>query len=442
MKKTVLIEKNPQLVDFFGLNLLAWVGSHSRAFSEAIFAIEYLQKNAGDIDLIITRGKIKTEKTAQAIYQYLQEHQLKIPLIVLGDNDLAQECQFSHIDSAFDIKELIQSAARLLGVTAKDMAALDVPDYFEIPIEQFKILDAPICDVYKKKDINDYQLYLKAFDSIAPNELDKIAKEELPFLYVQKKDRLRFVSNINEEIASKVSLKELNEDEQMGAVEMSQNLLQQKIARLGITEETVQLSQRNMKFMAKTAKGIPSIKHLLKRLIKNKSGFQFRHSQVLMFVASHLLEQLDWVTEEQRDKLQFMAFWHDIALENSQQAQIHSEEELKKSNLSPEEKDLVRKHAQIGATILSKYPNAPIGVEQIIKQHHGVANGLGFSTHYSQNISPMAIVFILSEDLVTDMIEAEKKGGFDFKKKILQMRERYSTQRFKKIIDALESLLS
>jgi putative nucleotidyltransferase with HDIG domain len=157
-----------------------------------------------------------------------------------------------------------------------------------------------------------------------------------------------------------------------------------------------------------------------------------------MFVATHLMDQLDWVNEEQKNKLQFIAFFHDIALENSEQARVHTDKELRESKFSSPQKELIKKHAQLGAAIAGQYPNAPIGVEQIIKQHHGMANGVGFSEHYSQNISPMAIVFILAEDFVDNLMHA----GVDFKieTKIAQMRERYSTQRFQKIIDSLESI--
>ena len=257
-------------------------------------------------------------------------------------------------------------------------------------------------------------------------------------LFVKKNDRLKFVTNINQEIASKLVLDDLNEDEQVTAVEMSQQLLQAKIKRMGITDETVQLAQRNLIAMAKSAKKVPNLKHLIARLAKNKTGYQFKHSQVLMFVATHLMNQMDWVNDEQRKKLQFIAFFHDITLSDTEMSKIHSNDELKKSDFTDEQKEEIKKHAQEGASLASQYPNAPVGVEQIIKQHHGMANGIGFSDHYSQNISPMAIVFILSEDFVDGLIY----GGTNFSviEKITQMRERYSTQRFKKIIDALEKI--
>ena len=79
-----------------------------------------------------------------------------------------------------------------------------------------------------------------------------------------------------------------------------------------------------------------------------------------------------------------------------------------------------------------------MGSELIIKQHHGVTHGMGFSEHYTANLSPMAIVFILAEDFAGEVIDSALE--FNIEKKIAQMRQKYTTQRFKKIIDVLEEM--
>jgi response regulator RpfG family c-di-GMP phosphodiesterase len=437
MKTTLIVENHSQFEDFFTINLHTWVGSSSVPKKDAKSAVQYLHENSKEIDLIITRSKIGTEHTAAAIHDFISKSGMNTPLIIIGEGKIQSET-VTYLSSALEIKELVQAAAKSLNVTAQDMAKLAVPDFFPIPIQHFSLIKESICDIFRLEG-QEHNLYLNAFEKFSESTKNSFAVETHEFLYVKKESRLRFVTNINQEIASQLNLKELNEDEQIVAVEMSQNLLQEKVARMGITNETIELSQRNLKFMVQTAKKETNLKHLIKRLIKNKAGYQFKHSQVLMFVATHLMEQLDWVNDEQRKKLQFISFWHDIALENSEQARIHTDQQLRESDFPPPTKELIKKHAQLSASIVSQYPNAPIGAEQIIKQHHGTVNGLGFSEHYSQNISPMAIVFILSEDFVDNVMHAEKE--FTIKGKIAQMRERYSTQRFQKIINALESII-
>ena len=438
MKTTLIVENHSQFEDFLSINLYTWLGMEFLGAKNAKNAISIIQEDPQKINLIICRGKMQHENSGEALLAFLKASLLNIPLIIIGEEIFNDYQNLSFFSSALDIKPIIQSAAKSLGITAKQMAMQSVPDFFPIPIQHFNLLNFSICNIYEKTQDGKYQVLFKANDNLDLLTLRELISNGATELYVGKQARLSFVSYINQEIAAKLELKELHLDEQLLALNLSQQLLHSKIKHLGINQETIDLSKKNIKYMTAAAKTVPNLRQMLKRLLKNKSEYLFKHSQLLMFVSTHLLNNLDWVNEEQVQKLQFISYWHDIALENSAQAQIHSDKELKESKLSVDEKNLVKNHAQLAATLMSKYPNAPIGVEQLIKQHHGTINGIGFSEHYSQNISPIAIVFILSENLVDSIIKNEK--DFNLKNKIAQMRERFTTQRFQKIIDVLEKV--
>ena len=439
MKTTLIVENNSEIESYLSLNLHTWLGTEIITKKSAKFAIEYLQENPNNVHLIITKGVIITERTAEALAQFLQTSKSKVPLIVLGDTAL-DVSNYSQYDSALDIKPIIQGAAKYLNVTAKEMANKVVPDYFPIPIQFFNYLTAPVAKVFEQdlENENNFNICLEEYQDFPKELIKKFSAEGTTQLFVKKNDRLKFVTNITQEIASKLQFKDLNNDEQVKALELSQELLHQKIARLGITEETVELSRRNMKLMAKSAKSNVSLMRLIKRLMKNKAGYLFKHSQVLTFVTTHLMENLDWGNKEQVEKIQFISFFHDIALEDDEQAKIHSEAALKNSDLPSNKKELVKKHAQLAATLISSYPKAPMGSEMIIKQHHGIPHGIGFSEHFGANLSPMTIVFILAEDFVDEIIQSGT--DFDLTQKILQMKQKYSTQRFQKIIEVLEKI--
>ncbi len=438
MKTTLIVENHSQFEDFLNINLYTWLGMNCLTAKNAKTAIELLQSGQDKIDFIICRGKMQHESTGESLLAYLNASGSKTPIQIIGEVIFNDYENLSFFNSALDIKPIVQSAAKSLDITAQQMAQHAVPEFFPIPIQHFNLINFSTCNIYDQLPDGQFKVVFQAneeLDLIAIRELISIGKQEL---YVRKQARLSFVNFMNQEIAAKLELKEMHLDEQLLALNMSQQLLHSKIKHLGITQETIDLSKKNMKYMSAAAKTVPSLRKLLKKLLKNKSEYLFKHSQLLMFVSTHLLNNLDWVNEEQVQKLQFMAYWHDIALENSEQAKIHNDIELKQGKFTTEEKKLIKNHAQIAATLISKYPNAPIGVEQLIKQHHGTMNGVGFSEHYSQNISPMAIVFILSENLVDSIIKNEK--DFNLEAKISEMRERFSTQRFQKIIDVLETI--
>ncbi len=438
MKTTLVVENHSQFEDFLSINLFTWLGLKTVFVKSAKSAIEYIINNDSKPDLIISKYKINSSLEAPVILTFLKENSLNIPFFSMGQKPKDSEISSPHFTSILDIKLLIQECAKSLKITAKQMVHEIVPDYFPIPIQHFNLIENTNTVIYTEED-GTYQPVLAKdapVDSLIVK--DMIAQGHM-HVYIKKEDRLRFVSHINHQIAAKLEIKELNPNDKLVALDMSQRVLQQSVKRLGITQETIELSRRNMKEMTNAVKAYPSLKKLLKRLLANKTSYEFKHSQMLMYIATQMLNQLDWVNEEQVQKLQFICFWHDIALENSEQCMIHTEKDLRASTISETEKHLVKNHAQIAATIISKYPNAPIGVEQIIKQHHGMPNGVGFSEHYGQNISPLAIVFILAEDLVDSILKANT--SFKFEVKILQMRKRYETQRFQKIIDVLERII-
>jgi hypothetical protein len=234
MKTTLVVENNSQLADFYGINLHTWVHSNCLHFQQARFIIEYLQKQESMPDLIITRGKIGSEHTADAIADYLSKTNTTIPIIVIGESNL-DKTNFLHLESSLEIKGLIQASAKALKVTAQEMAKLEIPDFFEIPIQNFHIIDYTICDVYKLEDTGEHKIFIKTFDEVPAGTLKNLENQKISSLFIKKEERLKFVTNINQEIASKLQLKDLNEDEQVSAVEMSQELLQQKMERLCIT---------------------------------------------------------------------------------------------------------------------------------------------------------------------------------------------------------------
>ena len=260
----------------------------------------------------------------------------------------------------------------------------------------------------------------------------------MSFLYVKKQDRLKFVTNVTQELVAKIDLSELDENEKIHAIQSNQKLLQKKLSRAGITEETVELAQKNLKSVMSTVKKYPRLKRLMARLLANKAGYLYKHIQVLTFIGVQVMEFIDWGNDEQKDKFAFIAFFHDILLETDEQAQIRTNQQLKASSFDKDQQQLINTHAQKAAELVGKYPHAPMGVDTIIRQHHGVTHGVGFSETYGGNLSPMAVVFILAEEFTGALLEAG--DSLVISTIISNMREKYPTQRFQKIIDAFEKL--
>lgn len=438
MKVTLVVESNEQLRSIYALNLKIWVASETLTVKSASQARSLIESQ-DDISLIITKVQCGEENTAQELLNILKSKNKEIPMIVLGKSELPISENFIQLDTGLEFKPLIQQSARFLGVTAKDMAALQVPDYFEVPLEFFRYLKRSVVDVYFREG-REYHLKFEANADFSQDIIKNLSANTAN-LYVTKNDRLRFVANITSELVTLIPNQEMNADDAMKVQQMGMSLLQEKINLLGITPETVELSKRNIKQMVGNSKKYPKLGNLVARMLKNKASYLFKHTQILSHVCLHIMEHIDWGNEDQKQKIAFVCFFHDIVLETDEQAMIHSEKELKAATISAPAKELVRKHAQLSAEMVHKFPSAPMGADIIIRQHHGVTHGIGFSESYGGNLSPMTIVLILAEDFTDGILRsAAVDSALNVPAKIAQMREKYPTQRFQKIIDLIESI--
>jgi HD-GYP domain-containing protein (c-di-GMP phosphodiesterase class II) len=385
------------------------------------------------------RCRIGKEEAAKVIIDYLKLKSLEIPVIVIGPGEVPD---VTCVANSLDLKLLIKKAAVALNINAKDMSTKVVADYFPIPIGYFNSIKRSVCSVYIQ-DPQMPQLYnlkiekLKDFDA---NLISGLIQEGVNCLYVDKMDRLDFVNNVTSELISDLKADEISEDELITAVDKSVELLSKKLLTIGITEETIALSKKNMAIITANARKSTKLSKLLDRLLSNKTSYLYKHTQILTYVGIHIVHNIDWGNADQEEKISFIAFFHDIALENDLQCQISSMNELKRSQMTDAEKSLVERHAQIAAEYVTKFPHAPMGSDQIIRQHHGQLNGLGFSDHYGANISPMAMVFIVAEEF-TKIILKQERGKMNREEMLRELREEFTTSRFLKIVEKLETLI-
>lgn len=441
MSLTLLVENNPRIESFYMLNLSTWLGLDVIAKKKAEFAINLLESPEGKaIKLIIVRSSIEGEESAKLMIEHCQKKNLNIPIIRIGPGKDTGGA-FAHVSNSLQLKILIQSAAKALNITAKDMSQKVVPDHFPIPIQYFKSIRRSVCPVYSQ-DIDNpkqFNLRIKKLEDFDETMINGMIQEGVTHLFVNKLDRLEFVNNVTSELMSMLEGGDMSVEEEITAVEKNMELITKKLMSIGVTEETVALAKKNMDGLKKNVKSHPKLAKLLERLLNNKASYLFKHTQLLSYVGLHIIRNIDWGNPEQEEKILFIAFFHDIALEKDEQAKIKSSLELKKAGFDTNEKMLVERHAQIAAELVSKFPHAPMGADQIIRQHHGTLNGLGFSEHFGNNVSPMSIVFIVAEEF-TRIVLAREEGPFDRTEMLRELKEAFPTSRFQKVIDLLQTI--
>ncbi len=434
---TLLVENNPKIESFYRLNLITWLGLETAVTPDAASAMKLLTAPGNGIHLIIARAQIGKEQTAAEIVKFLQSNGLNIPVIVIGPGNEVSG-SFAHMKNSLQLKTMIQGAAKALGITAQSMSTMEVPEYYPIPLHFFSILRRSPCPVYLQ-DKGTYSVLFEKSKDISQKDLNKLESGGTKNLFIGKMDRLEFVNTLTSELMATLKDEDLSADEQISAADSTLILASKKLMSIGITEETVTLARKSIETMKKNSKTNPKLSKLLERLLANKTSYLFTHTQLLCYIGLHIIKNIDWGNPEQEEKICFISFFHDIALESDDHGRVKAALELKKSSFNEMEKSLIEKHAQVAAELVSKFPHAPMGADQIIRQHHGSLNGLGFSDHFGNNVSPMSIVFIVAEEF-TRIVLKYAEQDLNRTHMIRELKDSFPTSRFQKVIELLNTI--
>ncbi len=411
MSHCLLLLDDPILQDVYSLNLKMYTDVDSIIKNNHIEVIS-LFDHVSSVDLIITQEKIGADETADEIYKFLKEtDRAYIPMIVLGAPRAASD--FSVIlEPKVDIAKLLKTAAKLLGVTAKDIAGRLVPEFFPIPVSYLENIEMCSCEIYKRSsDAKGDNMYYKVIDSnkkFTDTQLTNIKKSGHRHVYILSSQRLKFTNFYTRQVILKVR-------ETKDPAKKSQLLQQamafvkaQAVTEMPLNDETIEVANVYIEETLSMITESQALKYFMKNILENTSGFAFQHSQLVTYISFHMVEEMDWGTKEQQQKLSFVAFFHDIVLVEDRLVQIHSEEEMSKINLAEKDQKLLKHHAYLACDLVARIHDAPMGADAIIKQHHGAHNGVGFPDAYSNSISPLAMVFIVAEEYVHYLLKNKK----------------------------------
>lgn len=444
MSQTLIIHNDKTVVDLLNLNLPIYVGTDvifKNNFKESKVLIEH---HPG-IHLIICGAVLGKEQTADELYKFNKSINKPIPLIVIGKTTKLPAIPDIMIILEVDLKLIIQAAAKFLKVTPKKMIEQAVPDFFPIGIDFCLNLKKAPCEIFLLNAEGQYQKLHEASDDIAPNEIKKLMQVGTDKLYVEAPHRLKFVNHVTTSLVSRLKDPNMTPTEQMSIADEAMQVVKDEAIRgeIPLSQNTQELTKAAINTCMEIAKNNPTVAGLLKKLFANKSSYIYRHTQLIIHISQHILSNIEWGSNEQKGKLAFVAFFHDICLTTDRLAMFSTDLEVSKDDtLSVMERDLIFRHAKTSAEIVQKFPVAPIGTDVIIIQHHGVTNGIGFAKTFTNSISPLAIVFIVAEELTNMILEiGESKNLASHKPEMIaKLNQKFTRSKYQKVVETLSDI--
>src|SRR5690554_4362603 len=217
MSQTILIEPEEKLRKIYALNLHTYAATDvvdRESAEDAIALLSILPS----ISLIVCRAQVGEEDTAMAIHNFLQSKNLDIPMIVLGEcPELAQRTII--LESGFKWEDLVERAAKILGVTEEEVQKKAQPTFIPIDVHYFYDIEHTPCDVYIriKKNDNTYQFVkrLRSQDSFTQEDIRRYEMQGLTHFYLPKDFQQYFVNYVTNSIVQELERDDLELGERL-----------------------------------------------------------------------------------------------------------------------------------------------------------------------------------------------------------------------------------
>ena len=412
MTKTVdspliaLFEDRPKQGMVYQLNLSVYLDARV-AQVNSLKDFKKLLTGAEKPHLVIVRDSFKgTSITARVAELAVPAG---VPLISMGGKEAAGIVVVPGDDN--EVKPMLQAAARILGITARQMAGKERDPQVEIAPEFLSMLFTVPCDIFDRTAAGLEKVF-NAGDSISRAKVARFVDNRRP-LVIESLQRLRLANSVTEQslkAAAELLGPNVPEEKKMDMLASSLDMVAAQFKSAGMDEETVKLANSSILAIEKIADSATNVGGLLKKLLSSDKGYRYIHSQLLTFLGFHVIKMMGWWGDDQRNIISQAAFYHDISLPDDDAARVHSLEELKAAGITdPQRIETILTHAQAAARELQTVPDISPEVVRVVLQHHGSVQGQGFSEDISK-LDNLTKAFLLSEEWAGYIIGLESSG--------------------------------
>lgn len=443
MSKILVLSDNEFINLLYVMNIEVYLNTKVTLVQSIPVALDILKKE--NFDIILTLETINKENAVDEIQNTLKSQNKKIPLIIAGSSkDEVISENVIAVAGKFNIQNILKNCAKILGITAKQMAELNVGAFYPVSVEALVGITLAPCHIYQNATAKKF--LVRQDDPIGTTITD-LARDGVQQVFVSSGDRLVITNKISLTLIEKItaSLKNLEAAPLLKKVQALGDGYEFAAANLFSSDEIKQQMQEiataSAKVMGDVARDTNSLKSLLGTMLNNKDGYVFTHSMITSYVAYHMIKNVTWGGEGQVEKINFVLFFHDIFLAPIylKYPDLTAESSLMDSPLLNEkEKDIVLNHAKLAAEIVVSYKRCPMGADVLIKQHHGMKKGKGFVKFYMEDLSPLSKILLIAEMFVEEFVKAHKeKTPFNAKIVIPKLISEFKSPSYTKMVQSL-----
>lgn len=412
-----------------------------------------------DLDLIIASASPKNGNELKKIEETIAKIGHKTRFFVLGKYH-----PINHSTKLFPLKpdwnEVLSELKSIVLEHQLQDKAKDLPSFVPINFEFIKShykLTFPT-DIYVRIKIspNEFQ-YVKRLhknESFSDTEINNLISHNVEYLYITGTDYPEMLT---------FSLKQIIDDKKVISdtrkkiisQDLNFHITKEAINLVGVSNEVVEAVSKGVSEMELAISENNALSEFIKTLKENKLSYSYAHTYLLSIILSKVVASFQWDSKSIRERICYAAYFHDISLKDDRLIQIHSDEELyreipsneanknepKKRLYTSIEIENVNNHALDSSIILDKFKEIPMGVSQVIKEHHGMKSGIGFNDQQSISIQPLSMIFIVCEDFVHQFLELKEITKPEVQRIAANLVKKYNKSNYCKAAEQLEAII-
>lgn len=424
--------------NIYALNLMVYIDAEVKTFDE--------------IDNLINEVKVKnpyavfmylTPEEEDKLFHYgkeIKSIESKPTTIIQTKNKPDQKNKdFIFHQTDLPVKEFIQVLAKDIGITAKYMSGLNFGSHYPIPIDLILPGWQMTQTVYIANENKVMIPFLYEGEYLKDSDLERLGDKK--FIYCKSSYRLELVNSFTSGMKSLLDSKNISTEERLIHSDTAFSMISTSITHIGLPETTRDLVKSSVTSMEKIINEVPSLSKLYQLLQDNSTSLRYKHSLIACHIGQFLLAKETWSSRQHLEQWTYLCFFHDIFLEDDSWLFFDNDDDVNKSNLTARSKSILLNHARLASQVVSQSKELPVGIDMLIKQHHGSKMGDSLSK-VSMSISQTCIYFILVEEYVSFLLSdgERKKSADEIYSHIEKLFKKYPFPNYKKFIPVLRTI--
>lgn len=452
MSHAILISDHEFLTETLKVNLQSYLSCKVVTIQD-VTVLKQLLTIDQTYDFILCLTSISKKDITKEVAKVHQQYIKNTPLIFLGH--MNRVIANSHnLVNPFDILTIIRLVAKELKLSAQDLINRPSAEYIPVSLRLIAETSLAIDDLYwKNESLSEPYVLIASHQESICEKIMTWRAQGISVLYIKGQNRLRAMGLLNKSLLNSLSTAiDKPEIEDVSIVEDSATVISEyftdaeSLSQLPeeVRIEIGQLALKTSELVSELTFKVPTtLNKMIELFQKSPSNFISRHSFLTTYFAIEMIKSESWYSNQVNEKVCVLLFFHDIILlplYHRDNNLPHDEEALLSSSLLiDKQKQLVQWHPKLIAQMLEHVPGIPLGLDQLIMQHHGTLNGSLGKDEIHDEVSMLAKVIVVAEAFVTELLNSQLPLSDDHKKVIItQLQKKFTKRSYFKLVKYLE----